>query len=306
MVIPVSQSEQRRLHSFGAYFGVPLVLGFAVGVHQGGFGRYFSLWGSLVVWEVHFLIFWACCMAAAAVVRTLPRVQAFPLLARLFLCAVLGAAISRPIFWVTYQLRTAYAMQLGASADAVSRPIKIFELSPEFALLMVELYGPNVLIWTVCCLAISKYLPIPFVDGGGEAAAVGTVRQGGGFDRPGREADPAWLSRVKPEIGRKLRWLKAEGHYVRVNTALGTDLIHYRLSDAVEQLAGLGLQVHRSYWLSYDVLRDPETRIESGSIRLGLEETIPIGQTYLVKVREAQGWSEGISEQPTTRIPAAG
>jgi hypothetical protein len=224
----------------------------------------------------------------------------------LILCAVLGAAISRPIFWVTYQLRTAYAMQLGASADAVSRPIQIFELSPEFALLMVELYGPNVLIWTVCCLAISQYVPIPFIGGAGEAAAVDTEKRGEGLDRPARGADPAWLSRVKPEIGRKLRWLKAEGHYVRVNTALGTDLIHYRLSDAVEQLAGLGLQVHRSYWLSYDVLRDPETRIESGSIRLGLGETIPIGQTYLVKVREAQGWSEGTSEQPTTRIPAAG
>jgi hypothetical protein len=306
MVISVSKSEQRRLHSFGAYFGVPLILGFAVGVHQGGFGRYFSLWGSLVVWEVHFLIFWACCMAAAALLSTLPRVDAIPVLARLLVSAGFGAAISRPIFWVTYQLRAAYAMQLGASAEAVSRPIQIFELSPEFALLMVELYGPNILIWTVCCLAISKYVPIPFVNGAGEVAAVDTGTRSEELDRPGREADPAWLSRVKPEIGRKLRWLKAEGHYVQVNTALGTDLIHYRLSDAVEQLAGLGLQVHRSYWLSYEALRDPTTRIESGSIRLGPNEVIPIGQTYLVKVREAQGWSGSSPEQPTTRISAAG
>jgi hypothetical protein len=216
------------------------------------------------------------------------------MLVRLISAALLGVVISRPIFWVTYQLRTAYAMQLGASADAVARPIQIFDFSLQFALLILQLYGPNVLMWTVCSLALSRYVYIPFIssDVAGEesyrpiGAPAPRTEQGAHFST---DPAPGWMSRIKPEIGRKLRWLKAEGHYVRVRTDLGTDLIHYRLSDAVEQLPLLGLQVHRSYWVSFDALRDPQTRIENGIIKLIGDEAIPIGPTYLVKVREAQG-----------------
>jgi hypothetical protein len=294
MATNLDRSEQGHLDSLRVYFGVPLVLGFAVGVHQAGFGRYFSLWGSLVVWEVHFLIFWTCCMAASYVLRGFRRFRKAPLLARLMASALLGALISRPIFWITYQLRTAYAMQLGASREAVSRPIQIFDPSPEFALLMVELYGPNVLIWTVCCLAISRFVPIPFVDW--ERPSV-DLQSTPGNVRADRQSAPAWLTRVKPEIGRDLRWLKAEGHYVRVRTSLGTDLIHYRLSDAIGQLADSGLQVHRSYWISFDALRDERTRVENGCILLGPDEAIPIGPSYLVKVREALHSSGGIYQE---------
>jgi hypothetical protein len=284
----VGRSEPPRLHGLGVYFGVPLVLGFAVGIHQGGFGRYFSVWGSLVVWEVHFLIFWACCLGAAALLSAIPRYRLLPLLPRLISSAVLGALISRPIFWVTYQLRTAYAMQAGASPEAVARPIRVFEFSGEFALMLLQLYGPNIVLWTVCCWTLSKLVPIPVLTWSDGGDVPMKVAEAAAFRRSDNDIGPGWISRLKPEIGRKLCWLKAEGHYVRVRTTLGTDLIHYRLSDAVEQLASLGLQVHRSYWISYEALRAPATRIESGAIQLDTGETIPIGPTYLVKVREAR------------------
>ena len=300
----VSRSEQPYLAGLRAYFFVPILLGFALGVHRAGFGRYFSAWGSIVVWEVHFIIFWGCCMAASAALLAIPKLRPLDLRARLLIAAVLGAILCRPIFWITYQLRAAYALQFGADASTVSRPIEIFDPSIRFLLLMVELYGPNIAMWMVSSWALAQYLPIPFLNW--YAADAG--ERGDDNERPtelakmdGRsekEVGLAWIARVKPEIGRKLRWLKAEGHYVQVRTCLGSDLIHYRLSDAVDQLGHLGLQVHRSYWVSYDAIHEEGTRFAAGSIRFADGEEVPIGPSYLMKVREtfhARRGSSGVA-----------
>jgi hypothetical protein len=298
----VSRSEQPYFAGLRAYFFVPILLGFALGVHRAGFGRYFSAWGSIVVWEVHFIIFWGCCMAASAVLLAIPGLRSVDLRIRLVVAALLGAMLCRPIFWITYQLRAAYALQFGADARTVSRPIEIFDPSVRFLLLMVELYGPNIAMWTVSSWALTQYLPIPFLHCTG-AATGGSVdnderrTEAASRDLRGeREVELAWIGRVKPEIGRKLRWLKAEGHYVQVRTSLGCDLIHYRLSDAVDQLGHLGLQVHRSYWVAYDAIREEGVRFDAGSIRFADGEEVPVGPSYLMKVRETfqarKGWHE--------------
>lgn len=52
-----------------------------------------------------------------------------------------------------------------------------------------------------------------------------------------------------------LRMICAEEHYVRITTTTGVHLLRFRFSDAISQLPDeVGIQVHRSYWLSYDAI----------------------------------------------------
>ena len=55
-------------------------------------------------------------------------------------------------------------------------------------------------------------------------------------------------------FGREVICLQMEDHYVRVHTALGSELILMRLSDAVSRTGREGLQVHRSWWVASDAI----------------------------------------------------
>lgn len=64
--------------------------------------------------------------------------------------------------------------------------------------------------------------------------------------------------------------LSAEGHYVRVFTHGGDDLIQMRFEDALHAVAGIeGLQTHRSWWIA---LKE-------------IEEVLPVGSAFEAKLR---------------------
>ena len=96
------------------------------------------------------------------------------------------------------------------------------------------------------------------------------------------------LSRVPSRLGDQILALEAEDHYLRVHTALGSDLILMRLSDAVNAFGSdLGLQVHRSWWVAHDAIREV-IRVDQRShivLRNGLR--VPVGRTYSAAVRSA-------------------
>lgn len=61
----------------------------------------------------------------------------------------------------------------------------------------------------------------------------------------------AFLDRLPPKLGTALISLTSQDHYVEVTTAKGHDLIHMRLSDAIDALGAYpGQQIHRSHWIS--------------------------------------------------------
>ncbi len=102
-----------------------------------------------------------------------------------------------------------------------------------------------------------------------------------------RHPIPAFLQRMPARIGRDLVALEAEDHYLRVHTALGSDLLLMRLSDAVVHLEDYdGLQVHRSWWVAAGAVAGTVT--QGGRITLRLENglTVPVSRTYLPSVRE--------------------
>jgi DNA-binding LytR/AlgR family response regulator len=44
--------------------------------------------------------------------------------------------------------------------------------------------------------------------------------------------------------------IEAQDHYLNVVTQKGSELILMRLSDAMDELSGQGMQVHRSHWIT--------------------------------------------------------
>jgi hypothetical protein len=101
---------------------------------------------------------------------------------------------------------------------------------------------------------------------------------------------PPLLARLKPETRGRLLRLSVQDHYTDVVTSRGRELILMRFSDAIKETgATRGLQVHRSHWVSDDMVR----RLSRGPGRLTLELTdgseIPVSRTYATEVRDRFG-----------------
>ena len=103
-----------------------------------------------------------------------------------------------------------------------------------------------------------------------------------------------FLSRLPEKIAKDIVYLKAEDHYLNVYSRDSQDVLLATLSGAVVELGNIGLQVHRSYWVSYRHIRN---LVEvSGRYRLCLtgDHRVPVSRTYLQVVRaylKAQGSS---------------
>lgn len=72
-----------------------------------------------------------------------------------------------------------------------------------------------------------------------------------GETAPAPAPPPRLLARLNPRLGGEVLALQGEDHYVRVHTALGSELLLMRLGDAIQELDGLeGERVHRSWWVA--------------------------------------------------------
>ncbi len=96
----------------------------------------------------------------------------------------------------------------------------------------------------------------------------------------------ALLSRLPNRLGEEIVALEAEDHYLRVHTALGSDLVLMRLSDAIAAIGpDLGLQVHRSWWVAQDAIREIVRSEQRTQLRLRNGLLVPVGRTYSAAVR---------------------
>jgi hypothetical protein len=98
---------------------------------------------------------------------------------------------------------------------------------------------------------------------------------------------PAFIETL-PDIDlQQLLAVEAYDHYIKIHTAEGSEILHYRFRDAVNELAKVpGLQVHRSWWVAQT--HQAELIREKQSYRLQLNEAldVPISRTYIKEVRE--------------------
>lgn len=105
----------------------------------------------------------------------------------------------------------------------------------------------------------------------------------------GAERDQPFLRRIPGHLGTDLLCLTMEDHYLRIHTPLGSDLILMRMRDAVAELDGLGLQVHRSHWVADSAVQGYERRDGRVILQLRTGLEIPVSKGGLPAVRDA-GW----------------
>jgi hypothetical protein len=107
---------------------------------------------------------------------------------------------------------------------------------------------------------------------------------------PAEPARPRLLARLRGRLGTDLLALQAEDHYVRVHTALGSDLILMRLADAIAETDGLdGLRVHRSWWVAKAAVRSARAEGRRAVLVMANGLEVPVTRDSVPEVRRA-GW----------------
>ena len=104
-------------------------------------------------------------------------------------------------------------------------------------------------------------------------------------------APARFFERLPPKLrGAALYAVEAEDHYLRLHTSQGTDLILFRLADAITELEGVeGAQTHRSWWVARSAVRSAERAEGRAMLTLPGDVRAPVSRTYAKALREA-GW----------------
>jgi len=96
-----------------------------------------------------------------------------------------------------------------------------------------------------------------------------------------------FLDRLPPEVGRDVIYLKVSGHYITVVTTAGSGILLMRFADAVAELEGAGMQVHRSFWVAYRHVTAVEQREGRTVVCLTGGVVVPVSRTFVAAVRAA-------------------
>lgn len=108
----------------------------------------------------------------------------------------------------------------------------------------------------------------------------------------GNEASsPAILGRLTAALQTaQLRALKSDGHYLKVYTDLGDELILMRLKDAIAETTPVeGMQVHRSWWIAREAVQDRRSKDSRLELRLDDETWVPVSRSFRAAWKK-QGW----------------
>lgn len=276
------ERRRQRWLTFWFYVGVPLALGFLLGWLQVGRSADWPRTVALLYWIGVGLIMTPLNAIGTALLSPLLRRVHSPLWLTLFFGQLVAG------FLFTNPVLQAYRVWLKANLypELVLTPATTL---PQF----LQRLPSNSLMWIGICLLFfyglrkplfgyqpqRRAAPEPGVPGAEAASAVG-----GAELRPARLA---LLERVRPERRGALLAVKAEGHYLQVYTDAGSDLILYRLSDALLELGGEdGAQVHRSWWVAARALA-PQRHRDRLVLTNGVE--VPVSRSFRVAARQ-RGW----------------
>jgi hypothetical protein len=200
------------------------------------------------------------------------------------------------------------ALIIGVPATFIGVALQTIFIAPPPASLagLAAIYGS--------VTVLSAVIAIPWILlGGHDAPAAGTAdaapeppRSSG---QPAAEAGDSetapFLRRIPAKLGSELLCVATEDHYLRVTTASGSDLILFRMSDALAELKPLpGQQVHRSYWVAERAVAAAESDGQRTFLILSNGARIPVSQTYLPALRRA-GWLEKKLDKKSGAVGAA-
>lgn len=103
------------------------------------------------------------------------------------------------------------------------------------------------------------------------------------------EPEPRFARRLPPGFGPLLA-LAGEDHYVRAIAEGREELVLVRLRDAVVELAGEdGMQVHRSWWVAREAVREVRREGRTLTLVLANGRAVPVARDKVALLRQA-GW----------------
>lgn len=95
-----------------------------------------------------------------------------------------------------------------------------------------------------------------------------------------------FFKRLPPQLGTELISLSSQDHYVEVTTEKGRELIHMRLSDALEELRDYsGQQIHRSHWIAARAFRGTSRENNRLVVHLSDGRSLPVSRSFASDVR---------------------
>jgi len=97
---------------------------------------------------------------------------------------------------------------------------------------------------------------------------------------------PNLLTRLEPGKRGPVLSLQAQGHYIEVVTTNGSQLVLMRLKDAIRELDdSAGRQVHRSWWVSKNAVKDVRRIKGKPQLTLPDGKTVPVSKFNLTEVK---------------------
>ncbi len=288
----VDDPERRRQRwlTFWFYVGVPLAIGFLLGWLQVGRAAEWPRSVSLLYWVVGTCVFMTPLQAlGTALVAPLLRALRSPL----WLTLIVGQLSSGFIFlnpalqafrrWL--QTNVYPELQLASAGTTVA---EFLQRLPSNVLLWV---GLNLLFFYGLRMPRFGYMPksqaTPQRTPAAPSASPVKTPAEERVSEAARAAHPTLMERVRPDRRGALLALKADGHYLQVYTDAGSDLILYRLSDALLELGGDdGIQVHRSWWVAQRALSSRRQRDRLVLVN-GID--VPVSRSFLIAARQ-RGW----------------
>jgi hypothetical protein len=270
---------------------VPTLLGTLLGATRSGLAQHLPWILGVAFWVLASVAVWICLYAASMATSWLLRPWKSPLWLVLTTGAIAG---SIPARYFVYGAAEIFRDQL--TAGRVPRAAPPFEWSADFLIGYLQGWSGVYVTWIavglLCyrlfgvprfALQFKGAVPSPDLSGTDHSAPVRAETPAAAIAPP-RLAAPATaplLAKLPPKLGGNVLALKAEDHYVRVHTDLGSTLILARLADAIAELGPLeGVRVHRSYWVRKGAVA--RTFVHGKGLRLRLINGIdvPVSQAY--------------------------
>jgi len=276
--------KHHRWKLLAFYLGVPVLVGIYGAFNNWQLLKQAGLLPVIVFYLAHSLPPWlVTCATTIGVMYALKAVKPSPWII-MGLGSVLACFIVAPIAnWITeyYEVR----WQMVELHDRVAPMWSIEFFSYMFSATMV---------WFLVNYIFDRFLGLPryryTIPRGYDFKEVAPSTDVSEPDQPGPEAQlPGFFSRIPARLtAAQVLAIKAEQHYIRVIAVDRSYMLLYRFSDAVRELdPEMGVQVHRSYWVSYQGIESVKPRAKKFTIRLKNEEDVPVSAPYHAVVKEA-------------------
>ncbi|MCD1625589.1 MAG: LytTR family DNA-binding domain-containing protein [Paracoccaceae bacterium] len=252
----------------GPPFGVGLVLGLI-----GPFGTYhlLPLGTRLAYWLAVVSVNW---LLADAIVRRVDALLEAQLPKRRLIVPLAGALLAA--------LPATGVVSMANGLSGIGWPQNVAMLSGQVALLLAAITLP-VYTWLDMQERIQAPPDLP--------TTAASMPHTSTAEATRQETDGLALfcARFPKPLGGQILCLEMQDHYLVVHHSGGSDMILCRMEDATRELGGLGLRVHRSWWVASDAVAGVERERQRTVLRLTDTRRVPVGRSFRPDLKAA-GW----------------